>query len=216
MGYKLQWNGLSMIYTSDTRPEWLSIQQASRRKGVDVFIHEMILPPELLAMKNMHLSEPDYSDPGFLAGVHQAKTIIESSHSPQGAFGYLLSRINPHPKLSVIAHFPVANDTVACALNSVKAHCPWVVWDPNNPNASNLIWSTDLMVLKVRKGRIEQLIGKVSDYAYGPSTNMPSDQKISKYHTDDGQMDPTAQLELATLIPATNPDGTVNYCENGY
>ena len=47
-----------------------------------------------------------------------------SSHTPQGAFGYLLSQINPRPRLTVIAHFPMANDTVACALNSVQAHFP--------------------------------------------------------------------------------------------
>jgi ribonuclease Z len=216
MGYKLEWNGLSMIYTSDTRPEWNCVKLASMGDGVDVFIHEMILPPELLTMKNMRLSEPDYSDPNYLVGVDMSKTVIESSHSPQGAYGYLLSQINPHPRLSVIAHFPVANDTVACALNSVKAHCPWVVWDPQNPNASNLIWSTDLMVLRVKKGQIEQFRGQVSDYAYGPPSNMPSNQMTSKYHTAAGRMDPTAQLDLSTLIPQKNPDGTVNYCENGY
>lgn len=220
MGYKLEWNGLTMIYTSDTRPEWLSVHQANNRnRGVDVFIHEMILPPEVLAMKNMGLTappDPESSNPQYVAGVYMAKTVIESSHSPQGAFGYLLSQISPHPRLTVLTHFPVANDTVTCAYNSVKAHCPWVVCDPNNPNASNIFWSTDLMVLRVKKGQIEQFKGKVSNYAYGPPSNMPSNQKTSKYHTEDGQMDPTAQLELATLIPARNPDGTVNYCENGY
>ncbi len=48
MGYKLEWNGLSMIYTSDTKPETVSIQQAHNGgKGVDVFIHELLSAPEL-------------------------------------------------------------------------------------------------------------------------------------------------------------------------
>ena len=38
VGYKLEWNGLSMIYTGDTKPEYHSVQQAA---GVNVFIHEM-------------------------------------------------------------------------------------------------------------------------------------------------------------------------------
>ncbi len=66
IGYKLEWNGLSMIYTSDTRPETHSIQQAiNGRKGVDVFIHEMVVPPEVWAMKNMGLlRSPAAARPG--------------------------------------------------------------------------------------------------------------------------------------------------------
>ena len=57
IGYKLEWNGLSMIYTSDTRPETHCIKQAiNGGKGVDVFIHEMVVPPEVWAMKNMGLT----------------------------------------------------------------------------------------------------------------------------------------------------------------
>jgi ribonuclease Z len=220
IGYKLEWNGLSMIYTSDTRPETNCIDQANNvdpvtgeARGVDVFIHEMMLPPELLAMKNMGLSAPDYSDPNYLAGVYMSETIIKSSHSPQGAYGYLLSQINPHPKLSVIAHFPVADDTVACALKSVKEHCPWVVWNPHSPNASNLIWSTDLMVLRVHDNhQINQLRGRVTDLAFSPPVNMPPDQNTAKYHTKAGLMDPTQQLDQTTLIES----GENTYCEDGY
>jgi len=44
LGYKLEWNGLSLVYTSDTKPERNCIAAArNERKGVDVFIHEMIL-----------------------------------------------------------------------------------------------------------------------------------------------------------------------------
>lgn len=218
IGYKLEWKGLSLIYTSDTRPEWTSVDQASGDGGVDVFIHEMILPPELLAMKNVGIDQPDYTNAAFLEGLKMAETVIESSHSPQGNFGYLLSQIHPHPRLTVLAHFPVANDTVACALNSVKNHCPWVVWNPDDPNSSNIIWATDLMVVKVTKDKIEQFSGVVSDYVYGPNDNMPLPQELAtpKYHTKDGDMDPTAQLDLSTLIPQENADGTVNYCKNGY
>ncbi len=237
MGYKLDWTNpavagaptLTMIYTSDTRPETNCIDQANNvdpvtgvARGVDVFIHEMILPPELLAMKNMGLSAPDYSDPDYLAGVYMSETVIKSSHSPQGAFGYLLSQINPHPKLTVIAHFPVADDTVACALKSVQEHCPWVIWDqpnasdiwnPNNPNANNVIWSTDLMVLRVHDNhQIQQLKGKVSDLAFTPPVNMPPDQNTPKYHTKAGLMDPTQQLDLTTFIEP----GENTWCKDGY
>ena len=220
MGYKLAWttpNGqtLSMIYTSDTRPETISIEQAKNKdangvaRGVDVFIHEMILPPELLTMKNMGLTWPDHAYPNFNAGVYMAKTVEDSSHTPQGAFGYLLSQIVPHPTLTVAAHFPAADDTVACALTSVKAHCPWVIWDPEHPNTSNMIWATDLMVLSVKPGKqITQKLAVVSDYTFGAPQNVPSPLKTPKYHTANGLMDPTAQLDLTNLIPAYNKDHT--------
>jgi ribonuclease Z len=215
MGYKLEWNGLSMIYTSDTRPETNCIEQAiNGGNGVDVFIHEMMLPPELLAMKNMDKSAPDYTDQDYVAGVYMAKTIIDSSHSPQGAFGYILSRINPRPRLTVISHFPVADDTVECAMNSVTAHFPQAGYPILG---RDIIWTNDLMVLRVKPGQqIQQLRATVSDYAFAALGNNPPDQRMAKYHTDDGRMDPTAQLDQRTLIPATNPDGTENYCEDGY
>lgn len=211
MGYKLEWNGLSLVYTSDTRPETNCIAQAN---GVDVFIHEMILPPELLTMKNLGLDRPlTGQSAAFDSAMDISSTIIESSHTPQGAFGYLLSQLNPRPRLSVIAHFPVADDTVACAMKSVQAHFP----DASYPVLGrDLIWTQDLMVLRVKKGQITQLNGKVSDYAFGPKTNIIPDQKTPKYHTKDGGMNPTAQLNQATLIKPTNADGSANYCENGY
>ena len=51
MGYKLEWQtpdgtNLTMIYTSDTKPETNCVEQAKNGgKGVDVFIHEMVVPP---------------------------------------------------------------------------------------------------------------------------------------------------------------------------
>ncbi len=59
IGYKVEWNGLSMIYSSDTKPEENSIIQASNGgAGVDVFIHEMVVPPAVWAYKNMGLNAP--------------------------------------------------------------------------------------------------------------------------------------------------------------
>jgi len=39
LGYRLEWNGLSMAYTSDSEP---SSFEAEQSKGVDVFIHEVL------------------------------------------------------------------------------------------------------------------------------------------------------------------------------
>jgi ribonuclease Z len=209
MGYKLEWNGLSMIYTSDTRPETVSIQHACNGgKGVDVFIHEMILPPELLAMKNVGLTWPDYSYDSFNSAVQGAKYVEDCSHTPQGAFGYLLTQIYPRPRLTVISHFPVADDTIKCAMNSVRAHFP----KSRYPEfGKDIIWSTDLMVLNIKKGKegkppqIEQLMGKVSDYTFNSPQNVYAPLNAAKYNTN------IAQIDTKNMI---NPDDT--YCDNGY
>ncbi len=210
MGYKLEWNGLSMVYTSDTRPETVSIQQAHNGgKGVDVFIHEISIPPEVGVMKSMGLTFPDHSVPGFDQGLESLGAIVESAHTPQGAFGYLLSQIDPRPQLTAAVHFTLADDTVECALNSVRKHVP----EGSYPElGKDIVFPTDLMVLKVKKGensqppKIEQFMGEVSDYTFGPLQNVYARLAPAKYPS------PTAQLDTTNLIQP-GPD---TYCENGY
>ena len=118
-----------------------------------------------------------------------------------------MSQINPRPKLTVIAHFPVADDTIECAMNSVQAHFPNAGYPILN---RDIIWSTDLMVLSVKREglstTITQRIGKVSDYTFGPPTNIYTPLNPPKYPTS------TAQLDQSTLIQP----GDNTYCENGY
>jgi ribonuclease Z len=208
VGYKLEWNGLSMIYTGDTRPSTVTIQQAHNGgKGVDVFIHEMCLALEVAVMKSLGLPFPDHSAPGFDQAVENLGAIVESAHTPQGAFGYLLSQIAPRPQLTVPVHFTLADDTVECAYNSVRNHFPGGSYPEFG---KDIVWPADLMVLKVKKGgkppRIEQFMGEVSDYTYGPAQNVYAPLADPKYP------DPTAQLDRTNLIEP-GPD---TYCENGY
>jgi len=225
IGYKLEWNGLSMIYTSDTKPEIHSRDQAINRdvrgvpRGVDVFIHEMVVPAEVWAFKNMGLAEapPPGANPDFDMTVEELTRVQNSSHTPQGAFGYLLSQINPRPRLTVATHFPVADDTVECALNSVRAHCPEVVMDKD---VGNMVWSFDLMVLRAFAGDpkppIQQLRAVVSDYGFSPMYPVIPNQNTPKYHTPDGEGDPYAQIDTSTEIPPVDENGNCNYREDGY
>jgi ribonuclease Z len=233
VGYKLEWNGLSMIYTGDTKPEYLSVEQA---KGVNVFIHEMNPPAEVWAFKNMGLYEPPHQDwptyKSFQESVDFAKMVQNSSHTPQGAFGYLLSQVNPRPQLTVATHFPVADDMVKCAIKSVEAHNPDIVW------GQDIIWSFDLMVLKVfqnggGKPRIEQYQADVSSFTFAAIGNPPDDLNPPKYWRyavdNDGNIqydengnpikigDPFAQIDQSTAIPSCDRgDGKCNYREDGY
>jgi ribonuclease Z len=213
MGYKLEWNGLSMIFTGDTKPEWLSVNQASGDKPLDVFIHEMIVPPDVWAMKMMGASVPP---PDTNAYVVNLKEVQDSSHSPQGAFGYLLSQVNPLPRLTVATHFPVSDDTVNCALKSVQEHIPTI-----GNLGEKIVWSFDAMAIRVFAGDpkpaiLQQAVTPISDFAFSPPAVSRNDYLPPKYHNADGSGDPYAQIDLSTQIAQTNANGTKNWCDSGY
>ena len=215
MGYKVEWNGLSMIYTSDTKPELNTIVHASHGgKGVDVLVHEMAPAPEVWAMKMLGRTKPG-TDPLFLSVLQDTQTVQSSSHTPQGAFGYLLSQIYPRPGLTVATHFPVSDDTVQCALESVKRHCPDIV-----ENGPKLTWSFDRMVIRVfaptmpgEKVKIVQMKAQVLEYGFSPFPRIVGeDLATSKYHDRKGEPDPYAQIDMSTAI-LPGPD---TFCEDGY
>jgi ribonuclease Z len=216
MGYKVEWNGLTVIYTSDTKPETNTILQASNAgKGVDVFIHEMAPAPEIWACMMTHKSEPDGSAE-FQAAQDATSTIQHNSHSPQGAFGYLLSQISPRPRLTVPTHFPVSDQLLGSALQSVHNHCPDIGTDVTKLYEYGLVWSMDRMVLRVFSDRtrpIQVWRPHVLQFTLPALTHLKSTSlKVPKYHYPNGNSDPYAQLDLATVIPP-GPD---TYCEDGF
>ncbi len=217
MGYKVEWNGLTMIYTSDTKPELNSIVQGSNGgKGVDVLIHEMVPPPEVWAMKQLGLPSPG-SGPVWDATLQNVKYVQDSSHTPQGAFGYLLSQIYPRPRLTIATHFPTSDDLVACALKSVNKHCPDISPRLEDLPASKLIWSFDLMVIRVWAGSpkpdIDIKKAKVLAFGFGAPANLKSTEfKVPKYHDREGNPDPFYQLDMSTAILP----GADTFCDDGY
>jgi ribonuclease Z len=165
--------------------------------------------PKMFAMKNMGLTFPDHSYPGFEQALGQVEDIEESAHTSQGAFGYLLSRIAPRPQLAAAMHFPISDDIVDCAYNSMRKHFP----EGLHPEfGKDIIWPTDLMVLKVKKGKngkppkIEQFMSEVSDYTWSPPQNVYGPMADPKYPG------PTAQLDMTNLIEP----GEDTYCGNGH
>jgi ribonuclease Z len=233
MGFKLEWTPpgakkpLTMIYSSDTKPEWNSILHAINRdlkgipQGVDVFIHEMAVAPEIWAMKNQGLSEPGSGDT-WDATVAGMQTVQNSSHTPQGAFGYMLSQINKvkPPRLAVATHFPTADDTVACALESVQRHCPGIRCE-----GEQLVWSFDLMVIRVFPNRIEQRRAVVNDFSFNPPIPANPDKVMyaPKYHDANGAGDPFAQIDMdgqtaVAILPTEQGGfhGQPTFDEDGY
>lgn len=228
IGYKLEWNGLSVVYTSDTKPEHHSIAQGS---GADVFVHEMILPADYLTMKSMRLSSVDQVPPEALGA---AITVQNSSHTPQGAYGYLLSQMAIPPRLAVATHFTVSDDTVELAKTSVRGHVPHITCNPDggtiqdggaHPETEHgyITWSTDLMVLRVFPDRILIQRAEVNDYAFQPYPGaLWPDTLPPKY--DDGDPstlygDAYAQIDTSEEILPTEKggeDGAPTFREDGY
>jgi ribonuclease Z len=223
LGYKVEWriprttNVLTMIYSSDTKPETNSVNQACNgTNGVDVFVHEMVIPPDMWAWKQMGLDSAPTPAQTNLYSAWQAATdeltrVQNSSHTPQGAYGYLLSQIHPPPRLAVATHFPTADDTVASAFRSVQSYCT------NNPVVfgQNMVWSFDLMVLRVFPDKIQQFRADVSDFAWNPQPQLPSGGMYLPKYNDGTNGNPFAQIDLSTQIPAV-VNGTTNYNPNGY
>jgi hypothetical protein len=122
-----------MIFTGDTKPNYYVIDQAT--KGVDVLIHELVVPPEVWAEKNS-----DICPPPPLA-VTFAQEIQDSSHTPEKAFGYILSQLKVPPRLAVATHFQATDDTIEHALKDIR------LWYPNG----EVTFACDLLMLNVTK-----------------------------------------------------------------
>ena len=80
----------------------------------------------------------------------------------------------------------------------------------------NIVWSFDLMVLRVFPGKIVQCRAAVSDYSFNPPVQISGGMMAPKYNDGHGNGNPFAQIDLSTQIPATNEYGDVNYRTDGY
>lgn len=99
-GYRLDWNGLSVVWTGDGRPSHLDEKYAA---GADVYITET--QTELVA-----ISSGVQGVPPFLG-----RYTIDTHHTPGYAAGYLASKVQP--RLLMTTHMPfdpyINEETVA-------------------------------------------------------------------------------------------------------
>ncbi|MGI6138379.1 MAG: MBL fold metallo-hydrolase [Candidatus Hydrogenedentales bacterium] len=181
ISYKLEWNGMSMIFSGDTKPNNYMIEQG---KGVDVLIHEMVVPPEVWAAKNSGLT-PD--DPAWPQALTYAKAVQDSSHTTQKALGYIFSQTQP--RLGVPTHFQVNGDTVGPAMDDIRKFYK-----------GDVAIATDLLVLNVSKDKIRQRKAVIDEWAWYAKPIMPDTSMLAppKFPT------PTAQISddlLANVVP---------------
>lgn len=188
VSYKLEWNGLSMIYCGDSLPTNYMIDQA--KSGVDVLIHEIVMPADNWIAK---LGIDPTTHPN---AVQQSQNVQDSSHTPQKAYGYILDQLKQAgkaPRLAVGTHFQATDDTIKLALADIRK------WYPQG----DVTIAADTMVLNVRKSGITQRRAVVSNYAWPQnstaipytSPNPPKYWKVVDPVTGKVDGDPTAQLD---------------------
>ena len=213
IGYKLEFTppnhpekAVSLVYSGDTKPNWTMVEQAA---GVDLLIHEIVMPPDAWTAKFLHV------DKELVAGAPSLPyfaAVQNSSHTTQGAFGYLLSQIDPRPRLTVATHFQATDDTIASARESLDAYCI-----PRDAYT----FALDLMVFNVSSDKIKQRRLDVSQHEYPYGYAAPGTPEAPKYFKEVWNPalggfvkvgDPEAQLLLDDQIE----DGPTTYDADGY
>ncbi|WP_300672790.1 MBL fold metallo-hydrolase [Desulfoluna sp.] len=208
IGYKLNWNGMSLVFSGDTKPNYTMLKRA---EGADILIHEMVMPADVWTTKNTELQDGDV---GWDQSFAYTQAVQNSSHTPQGALGYMLSQISSPPRLTIATHFQAADDTMASALQSIENKY-------NITEENNFTFASDLMVFNVSKTNILQRKAIVSAFAFNPpptTLGVPTAAPIYWRYDDDGNViyDPYAQIDTTDEIPRVNDDGSENWDETGY
>ena len=103
--YRLDWNGLSFVWTGDGRPDELTEKYA---KNVDVFVTE--LQPDLARINQLK-----YGLPEFLFNY-----TVDIHHTLAYATGYLINQVNP--RVGIATHLAFDNDTLNEQSADVRAH----------------------------------------------------------------------------------------------
>ena len=202
VSYKLEWKGLSMIFTGDTKPNRFLIENASNGPTpVDVLISEMVVPPQFWATKLSGQSDPNNVQ--YQLALKNSWAVQENSHTPQKALGYILNEIAKNgkpPRLAVGTHFQAEDDTIVPALADIRS---WY--------SGPFTVASDFMVIDVTRDAVTPMRAIVSDYAWNPP---PADPRSG--YTDDPKykdkrpvnpyapMAPLAQFDpwlLAHVIP---------------
>jgi ribonuclease Z len=103
--YRLDWNGLSFVWTGDGKPDELTVKYA---QGVDVFVTEMALDMVTLwALKQ-----------GVPAAM--GAMTIDNGHTPHYAVGYLAKRIAP--RLAMATHVSYDRELIGEMTAGVRMH----------------------------------------------------------------------------------------------
>jgi ribonuclease Z len=125
--YRLDWNGLSFVWTGDGRPDELTAKYA---KGVDVFVTEA--QNDLGALMSVKMGIP----------VELYNYVIDTHHTPHYAAGYLMKQINP--RIGMVTHLELEPGLHNELCAGIRAH-----WD-----GLFVVGAPDVKVVNVTKDAI--------------------------------------------------------------
>ncbi len=103
--YRLDWNGLSFVWTGDGRPDTNTVEYA---QGVDVFVTE--LQPDLGATMERKTGIP--------AAIYNST--IDLVHTDHYATGYMIDQVNP--RIGMVTHMAFDRDLVSECLAGIRQH----------------------------------------------------------------------------------------------
>ena len=103
--YRLDWNGLSFVWTGDGRPDRLSIEYS---QGVDVFVTET--QNDLGRLMELKMGVPDW----------WYNYMIDTHHTPHYAAGYMFDQVQP--RIAMITHMEYEQDIVNEVTAGVREH----------------------------------------------------------------------------------------------
>ena len=106
-GYRLDWNGLSFVWTGDGRPDDITIEQC---QGVDLFVTELQLDTGALIALKSGVPEVIYD------------LTIDVVHTDHYATGYMMNSVNP--RMGMVTHTPYEHALVNECIAGVRTH-----WD---------------------------------------------------------------------------------------
>ena len=105
--YRLDWNGLSFVWTGDGRPDELTIKYA---QDVDVFVTE--LQPDIGKVMEQKSGIP--------AAIYNST--IDLVHTDHYATGYMIKQVNP--RMGMVTHMAFDRDLVSESMAGIRQH-----WD---------------------------------------------------------------------------------------
>jgi ribonuclease Z len=105
VGYRLDYNGRSVVFTGDTQPSKTTIEAC--RGGVDLLIHETFPSAAVFAKK---ASVPE----------EQAEMVVNYTHTSPAMAGKVFKRAGA--RMSVMWHLVVDHDTVGPAYQDMRSH----------------------------------------------------------------------------------------------
>ena len=102
--YRLNWNGLSFVWTGDGRPDELTVRYA---QGVDVFVTEVQSDIAALMSAKVGLPPTLYN------------YVVDTHHTPHYAAGYLMQQINPRIGMAThLEHEPTLNAELVAGIRA--------------------------------------------------------------------------------------------------